>query len=303
MDFSIHKESGMNYSAQTLTLRDGRTLGYAEWGDLNGKPVFLFGGSTSSRLLRHSDESILKSSGIHLYTFDRPGTGLSTRQPNRTLLDWAADMRDFASQKHLDRFAGIGGSLGGAYAAVCAYALPDLLVCASIVSGVAGLEDAEVFATQTSATKSLIATVRRFPGLATFQNNLSRPLINSRFGARMLRSALSILPQSDKDILDKPEEMQIMYESARECLRPGGAGAMDDMRAVVIDWGFRLEDIRTKTFIWQGADDPQATPAMARYMAARIPNNETTFVPDTGHLLIISHWKEITVQILNYWSA
>lgn len=291
----------MDRTAQTLTLRDGRTLGYAEWGDIYGKPIFLFGGSNSSRLLRHSDESILESSGIHLYTFDRPGTGLSTRQPNRTLLDWAQDIRDFARQKNLDKFAVIGGSLGGAYAAACAYALPDLLVCASIVSGVAGLGDAAVYATQNSATKSLIATVRRFPRLATLQNNVSRPLINSRFGKSMLRSALSILPQSDKDILDRPEEMQIMYESARECLRPGGAGAMDDMRAVVIDWGFKLEDIRTKTFIWQGEDDPQARPAMARYMAERIPNNEATFVPDAGHLLIISHWNEIIAQIIQHW--
>lgn len=293
----------MDRTAQTLTLRDGRTLGYAEWGDLNGKPVFLFGGSTSSRLLRHSDESMLKTSGIHLYTFDRPGTGLSTRQPNRTLLDWPEDIRNFAGQKNLDKVAVIGGSLGGAYAVACAYALPDLLVCTSIVSGVAGLEDAEVFTTQNSATKSLIATVRRFPRLATLQNNVSRPLINSRFGKGMLRSALSILPQSDKDILDKPEEMQILYDSTRECLRPGGAGATDDMRAVVTDWGFRLEDIRTKTFIWQGENDPQATPAMARYMAERIPDNETTFVPDAGHLLIISHWQKILQQLLNYWTA
>lgn len=58
--------------------------------------------------------------------------------------------------------------------------------------------------------------------------NVSRPLINSRFGARMLRSTLGILPQSDKGILDKPEEMQIMVESTRERLRPGGAGATDE---------------------------------------------------------------------------
>lgn len=145
--------------------------------------------------------------------------------------------------------------------------------------------------------------VRRFPWLATFQNNLSRPLINGRFGNRALRSALGILPQSDQDILNQPEEMQIMVDSARECLWPGGAGATDDMRAVVTDWSFKLEDICTMVFIWQGENDPQATPAMARYMAARIPNNEATFVPNGDHLLIISHWREILQQILDYWTT
>ncbi|HRL12764.1 MAG TPA: alpha/beta hydrolase [Aggregatilineales bacterium] len=293
----------MDHTAQTLTLRDGRTLGYAEWGDPDGKPILLFGGSTSSRLQRPADDASQFAPGVRLYTFDRPGTGLSTRQPNRTLLDWPDDIRDFARQKHLDQFAVVGGSLGGAYAVACAYALPDLLVCASVISGVSGLGDAEVFATQTRATRSLIATVRRFPQFAAFQNNLSRPLINSRFGKRVLRSALGILPQSDQDILDQPENMQIMYDSARECLSPGGAGAVDDMRAVVNDWAFKLEDIRTKVFIWQGEDDPQAPPAMARYMAARIPANEATFLANAGHLLIISHWRHILQQILDVWPA
>jgi pimeloyl-ACP methyl ester carboxylesterase len=88
-------------STQTLTLRDGRTLGYAEWGDLNGKPVFYFTSSEASRYSRHPDETILTEIGAHLYTFDRPGRGLSTPQKNRRLLDWADDIRDFVEQKIL----------------------------------------------------------------------------------------------------------------------------------------------------------------------------------------------------------
>ncbi|MBK9121895.1 MAG: alpha/beta hydrolase [Chloroflexi bacterium] len=293
----------MDRTAQILTLRDGRTLGYAEWGDPNGRPVLLFGGSTSSRLLRPSDTASLTESGVHLYTFDRPGTGLSSRQPNRTLLDWPADVRDFADQKQLGRFAVIGGSLGGAYAVACAYALPDRLICASIVSGVAGLDDPDVFASQNRATQTLTRMAQRNPKLLAFQNSMSRPLISSRFGKRMLRAALGNLPASDLALLDRPGEMDIMHESVRECLRPGGSGAADDMRAVVLDWGFNLEDIETKVFIWQGEDDPQATPAMARYMAARITDSETRLIPGAGHLLIISHWRDIVAQLVGYWRS
>ena len=35
---------------QTITLKNGRTLGYAEYGDPEGKPVFHFHGSSGSRL-------------------------------------------------------------------------------------------------------------------------------------------------------------------------------------------------------------------------------------------------------------
>ena len=91
----------LDRSTQTLTLRDGRRLGYAEWGNLNGKPVFYFSSPEASRYSRHPNETILTDLGVHLYTFDRPGRGLSTPHNNRHLLDWADDIRDFVQQKIL----------------------------------------------------------------------------------------------------------------------------------------------------------------------------------------------------------
>ena len=40
---------------QTVMLRDGRSLGYAECGDLNGKPAFHFHGHPGSRLDEHHE--------------------------------------------------------------------------------------------------------------------------------------------------------------------------------------------------------------------------------------------------------
>lgn len=39
-----------NKTNQTITLGDGRLLGYAEYGNPQGKPVFFFHGNPSSRL-------------------------------------------------------------------------------------------------------------------------------------------------------------------------------------------------------------------------------------------------------------
>jgi hypothetical protein len=39
-----------NKTDQTLKLKDGRTLGFAEYGDPKGKPIFEFHGNPSSRL-------------------------------------------------------------------------------------------------------------------------------------------------------------------------------------------------------------------------------------------------------------
>lgn len=291
----------MDLTAQTITLKDGRALGYAEWGDLNGKPVFFFGGSNSARYFRHPDDSIITEMGVHLYTFDRPGQGLSTRQPQRRLLDWSEDICDFATQKGISRFAIVAASQGGPYGAACAYALPELLSSVSLVSGVAGLQDSTVMATQNRMIRAQIFMARRVPWLLALQGNLMRPLLKGERAKKLVISLLSNLPDSDKQAMSAPGAINLMIEDIREGMRQGGAGGADDMRAVVTDWGFRLEDIRTKVFIWQGEDDPNVTPAMARYMVERIPNNETTFVPGAGHFLAYSHWHSILKKLLDHW--
>ena len=99
---------------QTLTLKDGRALGFAECGDPLEMPVFYFHASGSSRLERPADESILAELGIRFITTDRPGHGLSDPQPERKLLDWPDDVSQLADHLSVDRFYVMGWSAGGA---------------------------------------------------------------------------------------------------------------------------------------------------------------------------------------------
>ena len=283
---------------QTLKLRDGRILGFAEWGVIGGKPLLLFGGSNSARFARHPDESILHELGVHLYTFDRPGMGLSTRQAGRSLLDWAADIRDFATQKHIARFAIIAASLGGPFGTACAYALPDLLTSVTLVSAVSPLDDPAVMASQSFPVRFNIFMGKHLPRLMALQLNTLRPMLKGNRPQALFRMIFKNLPTSDQFMIDHTALPEIFIQDIRESVRQGTVGAVDDLRACVGDWGFRLEDIRTKVYILQGEADPNVTPIMARYMAARIPGNETTFIPDAGHFLMFSHWQEIVTRCL-----
>ncbi len=118
----------------TLQLNDGRSLGYAEFGDPGGKPVFFFHGTPGSRLFRPPDE-ITRKIGVRLITADRPGYGLSTFQPGRRILDWPADIAQLASHLGIHKFAVSGHSGGGPYVAACAYAIPERLTVAAVLSG------------------------------------------------------------------------------------------------------------------------------------------------------------------------
>ncbi len=96
---------------QTITLKDGRKLGFAEWGDADGKPVFHFNGACGSRMERPADESVL--AGVHYISTDRPGHGLSDFQPGRKLLDWPDDVTQLADYLGIDKFYALGYSRAG----------------------------------------------------------------------------------------------------------------------------------------------------------------------------------------------
>jgi pimeloyl-ACP methyl ester carboxylesterase len=285
-------------SIQTLTLRDGRTLGYAEWGDLNGKPVFYFASPDASRYSRHPDETILIDIGVHLYTFDRPGRGLSTPHRGRRLLDWAEDIREFVRQKGIGRFAMIGHSQGSAHCLACAYALPELVSSIALVTNVAGLDNGQVMAAQSRYFRTQLFMSRYVPWLMTFQWNLLRLALKGKRGETMLLDNMRSFPERDQATLNIPGSHAVMFQSIREGLRQGGTSVTDDFRIVANDWGFKLEVVQSRVFIWHGEADPLITPSMSHYMAEHIPNNEAKFVPEEGNLLVYSHWREILLQLI-----
>src|SRR5262245_9177766 len=83
--------AGLGPGARTITLRDGRRLGFDDFGPPDGLPVLFFHGFGSSRVVRHPDDRIAEELGARMIAIDRPGIGLSTRQPNRRTLDWPGD--------------------------------------------------------------------------------------------------------------------------------------------------------------------------------------------------------------------
>ena len=122
---------------RTVRLRDGRRLGFAEYGESTGRPVFHFHGSGGSRLEHPPDQQCLNELGIRFIGTDRPGHGLSDPKPDRTLLDWPDDVGELADQLGIDKFHVLGWSAGGPHALACGYKLRDRVVAGAIASGLA----------------------------------------------------------------------------------------------------------------------------------------------------------------------
>src|SRR5918996_4665095 len=121
-------------SDRTIRLRDGRRLGFAEWGDAGGRPLLYFHGWPGSRVEGRLADETARSRRIRMIAVDRPGMGRSDFPPRRTLVDWPDDVVEVAAAVALDRFAVLGISGGGPYAAACAWKLSDRLTRAGLVS-------------------------------------------------------------------------------------------------------------------------------------------------------------------------
>lgn len=288
--------SSIDRTSQTINLRDGRKLGFAEWGDPQHKPILLFGGA-NARFIRHPDDSIAHSLGLRIVTVERPGFGLSSLQPNRRLLDWPDDVAQLADALDLERFPIIGASQGGPYALACAYKIPHRLTTLTLVSSVAPLDAPHVTDGMNGGIKVMTKLALRAPFIVSTLMGFMGAM-GKRNPERMAKQVFANLPEQDRALVGSPAMISLYAQDLPESFRHGGKASTDDMRAVVLDWGFRLQDIRLpKVFLWQGEADPNVTPAMARYIAETIPHVQATFVPQQGHFLFYIYWRDILTQL------
>lgn len=104
---------------QQLKLQDGRNLGYAEYGAPEGVPVFYFHGFPGSRLdyLFFDAGEAAAGTNARIIAAERPGYDLSDFKRGRSILDWPDDVTELADALQIDRFAVLGISGGGPYAA------------------------------------------------------------------------------------------------------------------------------------------------------------------------------------------
>ncbi len=281
---------------KTIHLRDGRLLGYAEYGDPHGPPVLYFHGYPGTRLEGKLVSEAATRAGVRLIGIDRPGMGLSDFQPGRRMLDWADDIIEFADALGLGRFSTVGVSGGAPYSAACAFKIPDRLRACGIIAG-AGIIDL----TSKDITRSIRVTcfvARRLPLLFRVLMWWSFGRFSQdREGLETIIEKQSMqLPEPDKQLFSSPEIKRFFVEETVEAFRQGAKGPAWEGKLLFGEpWGFVPEDILMENVhLWHGELDANVPVSIARAMAERIPNCKARFYPDEAHLsLPLNHAEEI----------
>lgn len=278
---------------QQISLRDGRALGFAEFGDPAGKPIFYFHGFPGSRLEAQVATDLASRHKARVIAVDRPGYGLSDVKPGRSIGDWSADVLELADTLGLERFTVLGVSGGGPYAAACALKIPERLVSVGIVSGMGPPEALHAPGTMARLNRLALFLARHSPALigmacAGIASSIRRR--PERFVSRLTRLVSSV----DKEILGHKEFREVLCRSFQEAVRLGSRGPASDLVLYARPWDFRLQDISMQVNLWHGELDMIVPPAMSRFQQSAIPNCRATYFRQEGHFsVIMNHMKEI----------
>ena len=289
------------HAAEKICWRDGRVrlpngcwLGYREYGQADGPPVFYFHGTPGSRLELALCDVEASQSGLRVISIDRPGMGRSSYQGCRRIVDWPCQVEQFADALGYggQPFGVIGMSGGAPYATACAAKIPHRLTHVAIVSGHAPLCAP---GTCPGNQDELIKLVSRRPRLSK--------MVFGLIGRRLQRKPDKIVKMISKKwtaadrrlILCNPRRYRQLIANLQEASRCGPAGVVKDIRLLACNWGFRLSDIAgVPVSIWQGCCDKTVTPSMARYFQQRIAGSELIYDCKAGHVTMLkTHIREI----------
>lgn len=282
--------------SMSVELPDGRTLGYAEYGDPGGVPVLYATGGNNSRLEAASFDAAAQGVGVRLIGTDRPGFGTSTFQPGRRLLDWAADVDALLGELGLDRVHLLGLSGGGPHVLAVCHERPDVVVRAAIVNGAAPPGVPGTFEGMWPPIRVLYALARwaPLPLLRSVQRAMSDP--DRNFTPQNVRR---LRPPDAELLARRPDVLEDITTSMREAHRLGYDGAAWEWRLYTRPWGFDLADVATDVRLWYAEQDGNAPPAMGRHLANALPTARLEIVPGEAHLsLLVHHGERILADLI-----
>ena len=286
-----------------LELRDGRSIGIAEFGVPDGKTIFWFHGTPGGRRqVPPLARLIALECGVRLIGVERPGVGRSTPYLHDCVGDYAGDIEQLADRLNVDRFGVVGLSGGGPYVLACAHELPERVVAGAVLGGVAPAVGDD------AATGGAIQVVRRMrlplqlmarpAGYAFWALIYAlRPLASPAFDL-----FIGSMPEGDQKVMNRPEMKAMFIDDLLHASRLQLHAPLFDMILFSRPWGFSLRDIRVPVRFWHGDADAMVPLAHGEHQAMLVPDSDLRVRSREGHMGSLDAADEIIETILGLWT-
>ncbi len=269
--------SSLTVTERDLDLGDGRVLHVYDTGadDAGCRPVFWHHGTPNIGAPPAPLFAAADRLGLRWVSYDRPGYGGSTRQPGRTIGSAAADVSSVADALGIDRFAVMGHSGGGPHALACAALLPDRVIGAVSMAGLApfGTDGLDWFA-------GMVAS-----GEASLRASAEGRAAKERHEASGVEYDPEFTPE---DLAALAGDWSWLGTVVGPAVAAGPGGLIDDDLAYVAPWGFDAADVVAPTLLLHGGRDGIVPSSHGEWLARRCGSAQLRLLPDDGHISVLT---------------
>jgi len=279
-----------------LTLRDGRTLAWCEYGPATGRPVLRFQGTPGSRYSRHPDESAYDRLDVRAIVFDRPGYGASTRLPGRGISVVVDDASELLDHLGVETVHATGGSGGGPHVLAFAARHPDRVRAITVVVGGVPMGEEDLAGLIEINRRAWYAAHESWDAVHDLLVPIREAVLADPLAGFL--EAMEAAPESDKQVMADPAWQRVFVEDATEALRPGAEGWADEAMALVRSWDFDPADVRCSVTWWHGEHDANVPIAAVHRLLEQLPEVDFRVWGEGGHLEPYRRHDEILGELL-----
>ena len=285
-----------------IAVGEDRQIGFAEFGAPQGRAVFWLHGTPGARRQIPTEARVYaEHHDIRLIGIDRPGIGSSTPHMYETISCFGEDLRTIADTLGIDKMAVVGLSGGGPYSLACAAALPDRVVTAGVLGGVAPTCGSDSIRGGLMNLGSAVAPLLKLGGSplrvgASWLIRAARPVASPALDVYAFLS-----PQADRHLLARPEFKAMFLDDLLNGSRRQLAAPFNDVILFARDWGFRLDEVKVPVRWWHGDHDHIIPFSHGEHVVSRLPDAELFHLPGESHLAGLGRGEEILATLMQVW--
>jgi pimeloyl-ACP methyl ester carboxylesterase len=288
----------------TIAVRDGRRLGFAEFGSPHGPAIVWMHGTPGARRQIPVEARVYaERQGLRIIGIDRPGIGSSTPHVYESVMDWTVDLEMVAATLGIDRMHLIGLSGGGPYVLAAGAAMPHRVLGVAVLGGVAPTQGPDApsggIVRLASHVAPLVSVARVPVGIAlTVALRLLAPL-----GGPALDLYARLQPQGDRELLGRPEFKAMFLDDLLNGSRKQVTAPLADLILFSRHWGFEAADVKVPVRWWHGDADHIVPHRHGDHMVRLLPDATMRTIEGESHLSGLGLAEEILKTLMELQGA